>query len=88
MDKVEGTTDDNRWHQARRADATLHLVSRLVKAGIVEKAKWESQGEIKNTSQGQQQGPSKDVYGDEIREVEAGPVLGTWWGTVKQTYTE
>ena len=50
MDKVEGTTDDNRWDQAGRAGTTL----RLVKAGVVEKARWESQGEIKNKGQGQQ----------------------------------
>lgn len=69
MDQAEGTTD-NSWDQACGADTTLHLVSRRVKAGVVEKARWESQGEIKNKSQGQQQGPSKDVYGDEIREAE------------------
>lgn len=44
MDKVEGTTDDNRWDQACRAGTIL----RLVKAGVVEKARWESQEEIKN----------------------------------------
>ena len=36
-DKVEENTDDNKWNQACMVDATVHLVSRLFKIGLMTK---------------------------------------------------
>lgn len=41
-DKVKENTDNRKWNQACKED-TLHLVSKLVKEGIIEKARLESQ---------------------------------------------